>query len=282
MKSTIYSVLSLGFLVLLNSCGSGSAPKNRGPIVFGDSATIVTETDPRYLSNNVEDIVAVQHEVIADTPKASESLKKDSVEVVVPPVARKEELKDLDKKNGLSAPFKGLSVFIANVEAREGKSVNWDKAKGASFTLQQGELNGKTLVIEGAGISKVMQRSQTVVMLKAENGKLFKLSLPSSNSEWKALRGSSGKYTISGIGKGQLKYNGKFSPNALKNATQKLARNNRISKKDEQKLLNTIRNVRNPNQSPCSIALQSVVWKISGKDASGKSIERELRIDINL
>jgi hypothetical protein len=282
MKSTLYSVLSLSFLVLMNSCGSGSAPTNRGAIVFGDSSTIVTETDPRYLSNNVEDIVAVRHEVIVDTPLASESLKKDSVEVVVPPAARKEELKDLDRKKGLNAPFKGLSVFIANVEAREGKSVNWDKAKGASFTLQQGELNGKTLVIEGAGISKVMQRSQTVVVLKTENGKLLKLSFPSSNSEWQTLRGSNGKYTISGIGKGQLKYNGKFSPNALRNATQKLARNNRMSRKEEQKLLNTIRNVRNPNQPPCSIALQSVVWKISGKDASGKSIERELRIDINL
>ena len=284
MKSTLYSALSLGFLILLNSCGSGSAPKNRGAIVFGDSSSIVTETDPRYLSNNVEDIVAVQQEVIVDSPLNAEPLKKDSTKTVTTPVSsvRKEELKDQDRKDGLNAPFKDMRVFIANVEAREGKSINWNNVKGASFTLLQGELNGKTLVIDGTDISKVMQRSQTVVVLKTENGKSFKLSLPSSNSEWQTLKGSNGKYTISGVGKGQLKYKGKFSPNALRNATQKLARNNRIGKRDEQKLLNTIRNVRNPNQSPCSIALQSVVWKISGKDAAGKSIERELRIDINL
>lgn len=279
MKSLLCAVFSSLFMMTIFGCGSDTAPKNRRAIVFGDSSMIVTETDPRYLSNNVEDIVLQKQELKTETPAV---VATDTIKPPVSEVKKEEVEKKVVQTNGLNAPFKALNIFIANIEGRTAKNINWDKDKGASFTLENGELNGKTLTVKGAVITKVMQRSQTVVLLKAENGKSFKLSLPSSNSEWQTLKGSSGVYTISGLAKGQLKYSGKFSPSALRNAAQKLARHNRMSRKEEQRLLNTIRSVRNPNQAPCSIALQSVVWKISGKDDSGKSIERELRIDINL
>jgi hypothetical protein len=97
-----------------------------------------------------------------------------------------------------------------------------------------------------------------------------------------ALQAKNGQFNIKGLGKKELRYDKKFTANALKNAVQKLARSTKMSKKEEQKLLTAIRTVRSANQAPCSIALQSVVWKISGKDAKGKSLDKEVRIDINL
>lgn len=277
MRSLLCSLCSIGFLITAISCDTNPTPKKRGAIVFGDSSTIVTETDPRYLNDNVQDIVIADQVKEADSPVII--AKADTAKTEV----KKEEAETPKNNKGLSAPFKDCNIFIADVQARSGRKINWDKDKDASFTLEEGELNGKTLTIEGMKISKVMQRNQTAVMLKTSSGKSFKLpSLASSTSEWQSLKGNNGQYTITGLGNGQLKYNARFTFKALRNATQKLARNNRMSRKEEQKLMNSIKNVRNPNQSPCSIALQSVIWKISGKDARGKLIERELRIDLNL
>lgn len=277
MRSLLCSLCSIGFLITVIGCGTNPTPKNRAAIVFGDSSTIVTETDPRYLNNNVQDIVIEEQVQKTDSPAVI--AKADTVKTEV----RKEEVETPKNSKGLSAPFKDCNIFIADVQARSGRNINWDKDKGASFTLEEGELNGKVLTIKGMTISKVMQRNQTVVMLKTPAGKSFKLpSLASSTSEWQSLKGKNGQYTIAGLGNGQLKYNARFTPKTLRNATQKLARNSRMSRKEEQKLLNSIRNVRTPNQSPCSIGLQSVIWKISGKDAGGKLIERELRVDLNL
>lgn len=276
MRSLLCFFCSIGFLITVIGCGTNPTPKKRGAIVFGDSSTIVTETDPRYLNNNVQDIVI--EEQVQKTDSQAVIAKADTVKTEV----KKEEAETAENGKGLSAPFKDCNIFIADVQARSGRKINWDKDKGASFTLEEGELNGKVLSIKGITISKVMQRNQTVVMLKAPTGKSFKLaSLASSTSEWQTLKGKNGQYPISGLEKGQLKYNGRFTPKSLRNATQKLARNTRMSRNEEQKMLNSIRNVRTPNQSPCSIGLQSVIWKISGKDARGKLIERELRVDLN-
>lgn len=281
MKSALYLVFAFFVMNAMIGCGNSSAPKNRGAIVFGDSSTIVTEKDPKFLSNNVEDFIPQKAVENTDTvavmkqEQVIDSPKQETVKALVTPT--------VNTNSGLNAPFKSLEVFIEGIKARAGKNIDWNKDRGASFTLESGSLNGKTITIKGATVTKLMQRVQTALMLKAPNGKIFKLSaLPSSTGEWQTLKGANGNYDIKGIAEGQLKYTAKFSPNVLRNAAQKWARNNRLNKKDEQKLLSSIRNVRSYTQAPCSIALQSVVWKISAKDASGKPIERELRLDINL
>lgn len=282
MKSVLCSVFSFSLLFLQTSCGNSSKPQNRGAIVFGDSSTIVTETDPRYLSNNVTDIVP--QKLSTDTVTLP-SLPSKPIDTVKPIVAQPKAT-EADKpvaKDGLMAPYEGFEIYINGLEARAGKKVNWGKDKGASFTLENGSINGKAIAAKVGTITKVMQRTQTVVMFKASNGKQFRLTaLPSDQSNWQSLKANNGKFTIAGANTSDLKYTKKLTPNALKNAIQKWARNNRLSRKEEQKLLHSVRNIRSANQAPCSIALQSVIWKISGKDANGKVVERELRVDINL
>lgn len=277
MRPVLCFLCSIGLLVTAIGCSTNSTPKNRGAIVFGDSSTIVTETDPRFLRDNVQDIVVQEQEQKIDSQALPE--KVDTVTAVV----TKEQPEVPKNENGLKAPFKDCAIFIANVKGLAARNINWDKDKGAAFTLEEGELNGKTLTITGIKVSKVTQRYQTAVLIKSPSGKAFKLtSFASSNSDWQTLKGKDGQYAITGLQKSQLKYNGRFTPKALRNATQKLARNSRMSRNEEKKLLNSIRNVNTPHQSPCSITLQSVVWKIFGKDAAGKIVERELRIDMNL
>ena len=277
----LYTLLFSSLVLGLSSCDSGTAPEKRGAIVFGDSSLIVTENDPQFLSDNVTDFVP-QKFVEKDTLVAVAPPKKDSVPAVVKPQVVAAESPKAKNGKGLEVPFKALNIFIPNIQARLGKNIDWNNAKGASYTLDEGELNNNALMIKDATVTKIMQRYQTVVLLKSAEGKFEKLSsLPVSTSEWQTVNGSNGKFSISGLGNAQLKYNNKLSPNALRNAGQKMARANRMNKKEEEQLLKSLRNVRTPNQAPLSIALQSIVWKISAKDANGKAIERELRIDIN-
>lgn len=283
MRKT-YSALIFSLSVLAISCTSSTAPKNRGAIVFGDSATIVTEKDPQFLSNNVDDILPQRTQPVADTlkhePAALAKPDTQIVKVETPKAPVAEPVKLVNGK-GLEAPFKSLNIFIANVPAKPGKNVNWETAKSASLTIEDVDLNNKSITVTGAVVEKVMQRTQTVVMLKSADGKLYKLALPSSSGNWQSLKGNNGKYPLAGAGNNQLKYTNNFSENDMRKAVQKLARINRMNKKEEEQLLKSVRNVRTANQAPLSVALQSVVWKISAKDPKGKSMERELRVDIN-
>lgn len=284
MRKLFSFISSSAFLLLVFGCGQTATHKNRGEIVFGDSASIVTENDPRYLSNNVTDFVPqkpiVAEQAAAETTVAIDTPKPAAEKPLAEPITNTSP--SPVKGNGLQAPFEHLNITINDVKGRTPKNIDWNKAKGASFTLEQGELSGKSLTISGANVLKVQQRYQTVVLLKAGDGKAFKLSaLPVSTSEWKPLKGNKGKYLISGIGGSDLRYDERFSPNALRNAAQRLARANRMSKREEEKMIKSLRTVRNARQAPLSIALQSVVWKITATEPSGKTIERELRIDIN-
>jgi hypothetical protein len=286
MKSLSHSVCLFALLFLQTSCGNSSKPQNRGAIVFGDSSTIVTESDLRLLRNNVTDIVPQNQSTETDTAQALPAKPVDTAKAIVAEEAVSRDAPDVSTTEaieGLQAPFSSFNLYIKGIKARAGKKVNWQSAPGASFTLEEGSLASKLIAVEKGTITKVTQRVQTVVMLKTTNGKMFKLTgLPSDQSAWVALQAKNGQFNIKGLNNKELKYDKKFTANALKNAVQKVARAQKWSKKEEQKVLQAIRTVRSANQAPCSIALQSVVWKISGKDANGKSLEKELRIDINL
>jgi branched-subunit amino acid aminotransferase/4-amino-4-deoxychorismate lyase len=65
------------------------------------------------------------------------------------------------------------------------------------------------------------------------------------------------------------------SPSALRNAVQQAARRQRLNRSDTQEWLDAVRNVRSANQSPATVVLRSVMWRIEGKGFS-----KELRIDL--
>lgn len=274
----IFSTLFIiAVLSLLQACQSSESAHRRGAIVLGDPTTIVTETNPAYLSDNVADFELPKEQVQEEKPAVVEDPVPTETPVVAEPKAEV-AAEAPQTKGGLDVPFVGMPISISNMQARMGRQVDWHKAHGASYTTNESNFNGKTLSIKAAHILKVMQRYQTIVLVQTSNGKSYKLNLPTSTSDWQTLKGNNGNYAVSGLAKNQLKYGQSISPAVLKKAIQQLARVQRLNHKEEDQLMRSIRNV---HQVPCVVALQSVVWKISAKDVSGKPLERELRMDVN-
>jgi hypothetical protein len=271
------TLIIIAVLSVLQACQSSESTHRRGAIVLGDPTTIVTETNPAYLSDNVADFELPKEQVQVEKPTVVEEPVATEAPAVAEPKA--EVAAEVPHtKGGLDVPFVGMPISMSNMQARTGRQVDWHKARGASYTTSESDFNGKMLSIKSAHIIKVMQRYQTVLLVQTNKGKSYKLNLPTSTSDWQTLKGSNGNYAVSGLAKNQLKYGQSISPAALKKAIQKLARVQRLNHKEEEQLMRSIRNV---HQAPCVVALQSVVWKISAKDASGKPLERELRIDVN-
>ncbi|MBL7713357.1 MAG: hypothetical protein JNL13_12860, partial [Chitinophagaceae bacterium] len=266
----------------ITACNTASAPKNRGPIVFGDSSLIVTEQDSQYLSNHVPDFVPQTAAPAADTVKAAAQAQVDTPKTAKVPEQQPVVAERVKTGNGLQAPFKALDVFIAGIDAKPARNVNWDRATGASFTWNKGELNNKPINVSGATANKVTQRYQTIVTLQLPSGKSVKLpGFPVYTATWQTLKRSNNQFVTAGLADKQLRYESRFSPAALRNAVQKLARSNRMSRKEEEQLLRSVKNVRSADQAPLDIALQSVVWRVNATDAKGKDLEREVRVDIN-
>lgn len=263
------------FSLLAQSCGSNSQkPKQYGTIVLGDSATIITETDEQYLASTIKDFEPIVTPAKTEIPTAA-TPPKDSI------ATPKTETRK-PSNTALEAPFKGLEISIEGVEGRLGGKTDWNKSSAASFTLSNGELNNKTLKIKTTKIEKVQMRYQTVLLLKLSNGKTIVLEdMPTFTSEWQTQKGNNGAYPISGFGANQLKYGTDFSAKKVSAAAQSWARKNKMNRNDEKVLLQSIRNVRAANQTPLSIGLSTVIWKIDGTDAARKTLHRELRIDIN-
>lgn len=280
----------LGAIVAIASqmaCADSSEQSFRGPIVMGDSSTIVTETNPEFLSSNIEDFKPIveqpeQPDTIA-SPNVATLADTTATAVVTEtnPVQKEEPKTAPAPQVGLEVPFADAPIFISGIQAKVG-NVNWAKAKSASYTIQEGELQGQTMRIDWQKVNKVAQRLQTAVVLRLPSGRTIKVPGFSAYGSWHNLTAKNKQYNLTGMADRQLRYEGSFSPAALRKAVQKWARNHRMSKKEEEKLLKSIRNVDRAGDAPTSVALQSVVWKISGTNKKGQAIERELRLDHNL
>lgn len=258
--------------------------KSRGPIVLGDPATIVTETDSQYLLDMVPDVQPEEHSATpaqqpapakVDTPQIPEKpVRKDTAVQKPAPAAPAKTVA------GMNATFKEVTVSIPGITTRSYNKGNLQNANGASYELTGGSLNGNQLLVSGGKVSRVQQRYQTVIIVR-NNGKTLPLnSLSTYSSSWQQLKGST-SFPISGLDDRKLGYTN-ANPSAIRNAVQKAARSQRMSRKEEQQWISAVRNVRSANQSPCSVKLRSVIWRIEGSGNDGKKFNKEVRVDLPL
>lgn len=259
--------LFVPFISGLVACEGDSAPARRGAIVFGDSSMIVTETDPKYLNDNVADF----------QPKAVPIAKDSSLPVPAPaavPAATP------DTKAEVPAPAEAVSKTIRiEIPGIAGSDVDWNKRHGVSVTAEESALKGKSLRILGLSELKVQQRVQSVVMIKLRRGGLVKLALPGDYSNWESVNGRNGVYAIQ---EERPVYSNRINANALRNAVQRVAKANRLSRRETEELLRSVRNVHTATQRPLEPAVQSYVWRIDGKGADGKTVHREIRVDMQM
>lgn len=282
-NTKLYSILLITVLSVVTACSSKRGQKSHGAIVLGDSSTIVTETDEQYLRDNTNDYQPSYKRAAEEAPAPSAdtlTITGPDKQAVVVARQQPEPAPAQQPKNGLTVAFKGVSVFIPGITVKSFRNQDPASVNGVSYSLTSGELPGNTLQLDGAKIEKVMQRYQTVVVLDdREVGDMLLTGLGRHNSDWEPLKGAGKSYRITGLDNKNLEFN-KVSANAIQKAIQRAARSNRISRKEETQLLKRVRNINSVKQLPLSIRLQSVVWRITGRDATGRSISKELRIDL--
>jgi hypothetical protein len=265
LRLLLPAMMMVGFL----SCKGSGDSKSRGPIVLGDSSTIVTETNTALLQDQVPDLKPVlsSDEATASTPQDTTGASRTTT-AAAPPTDQSQPM------SGLVAAFKEVTLNIPGITARSYGKADLRKARGASFELTGGNLNGAQLRVSGGQVTKVSQRYQTVLMLKDGSDKLVLESLPKQTSDWEVLNGNGGAYTISGLNGNQLEYE-LPSANALRNAVQQAARRAHLNRQDTQEWVDAVRSLRSANQSPATVVLRSVMWRVEGKGFS-----KELRVDV--
>jgi hypothetical protein len=270
--------LLLACTVALLSCNDNGKPTSGQPIVLGDASTIVTETDSQYLQDFVADVKPAKQaeEPIKDT--AATQPPADTAQPAEPQPQAQTEPQEVPTGKGLTAAFKGLTVFIPNIETKTYNKQNLEKLNGASYELTGGKLNGNQLKITKGTVTKISQRHQTIVVAKNELGTLTLESL-NNLSEWEPIKGSGTTYNIKDLSARNLDH---ANPSAagIRNAVSKAVKNARLSRNAQNKWIKSLSKVKSVKQKPLTVVLRSVMWKIDGKDASGKAFQKQIRIDI--
>ena len=260
--------------VLLSACGN-EQEKPKLPIVLGDSSSIVTETDPQYLTDFFSDLQLQQlpEDTIVSVPADTAATGAGAVDSAVGAA----KIVAIDGK-GLSIPFDGVTIFIPGIEVKTYSEQNLEKSHGASYQLVTGDLKGNQIIISGGTVEKVSQRYITNVMVKNDLGVLI-LDALDNTSSWSPVKGQGGVYPIKGLEESELDYK-KANPAQIRAAVSRAARNKRMSRKNLRKWEASVRDVKSVNQKPLMLVLRSVMWKIDGKDAKGKNFSKQIRIDM--
>ncbi len=255
-------------LVLLAACGGVRNEKSHGPIVLGDSSTIVTETNPDLLVDQVQDLKPVLTDTTGLSSPPDTASKPQQAPAEPAPAAATAPM------SGLVAAFKEITVNILGITTRMYHKQDLQHARAATYELSSGSLDGAQLRCSGGTVTSVKQRVQTMLMLKDGNDRLILESLPKQTSAWEEVKGSGGVYAIEGLGKNDLSYK-LPSANALRRAVQTAARRAHLNRRDAREWEQAVRELRSANQDPAVVVLRAVMWRISGNGFS-----KELRIDV--
>ncbi len=272
-RSHTYLIALSGFMLLLFSCDNMGKRENHGPIVLGDSSSIVTETNAKNLQDMVMDLhpnIPVSTPVPTDTPKQAE--KKPVIDTQR---TANTEAKPAVLPDGLNVAFKEILFSIPGINTKSYRTQNLAKANGATYQLLSGSLNGKQIHLGNGTANKVSQRYQTLIVLKNDLGTL-PLETLNNLTDWEELSGKNNTYTIAGLN-GKLE-GADLNLSLLQKAIKNAGRKHHLSKRSEQEWINSVRNTRN-NKRTITVALRSVIWKIDGKDA-GKTYSKQVRVDL--
>lgn len=268
----------VAFLLLplfLAACTENPIPQARGPIVLGDPATIVTETDSQYLRDALPDFdpvpaAAAPEPVVAEKPAApvADTTPKPAETPVAAPATA---------GPGLNVDFGTVTVFLPDLKVRNAdRSVKG--TSGASYSSETPTITTKTLTVRGAAVERVQQRLSYNAVAKQGGTTLVLTALGTQSGPWQDLKGANGRYTIAA--QPALRFNP--SPSGIRNAVQKAARAQRLSRKEEQSFVAAVRNARSVTEAPLDVALRTATWRIEGKDEKGKRFTKEVRIDLPL
>lgn len=274
MKHFILLGSTLSCFFLLNSCSDQVNDTKHGAIVLGDTATIVTETDSQYLRDVVGDIEWAQP--VAPKQQLPQS---DTVRKAEKPVA---ETAASSPANGYKIDCGNYTITIVGIDAKEYKKQNPAGDNGLSYAITSGNIKKSKLVLSGAIKDiKVKQRYQSKLILEGSLGEVQLPDLGLFTAGWSTVSvgDKGGNKEVDIEVPARLQFTA-INNSKLKNAADRSLRKSKASSKTIQSWLKAIRSVRNAGDEPTDVVLSNIQWQISGKDASGKSINKMLRLDV--
>ncbi len=276
-----YSLIWAIASVLFVSC-KNDKKVSHGAIVLGDSATIITETDPTFLEDYVADIKLAETTTQSSAQQPTEETKpvaKDTTKEIIAPQPTEVVATTQKNTSGLTIDFKEVSVTIPQIEVRSFKNQNARMLNGVSYQLVSGKLQGNQLIFKNATITKVSQRYITT-LVASNGGDKMELENMEYTSPWSVLKGKN-TFAITHLEPDQLTHKNTSVGN-VRNAISRSARANRYSRKELNEWEQLAKKVKDVNRAPISVALQSVMWKIEGKDRNNKPFSKEIRLDYPL
>jgi hypothetical protein len=263
-------------MLLLASCTGSGDKGNRAPIVLGDTATIITETDTRYTKDLVADlhpsIPTKTHRDEDDEQHADSSTQQAVTPQPAPPT------QPATPGNAFTITFKDVSVTIPGIAVKAYRPQDPLKANGVSYQLVSGIIAGTRLIINSGNVQKVSQRYQSQLVVNGTDADLA-LDNMTTTTDWAPIPANKNVYIVKGLEAAKLQAPD-YTASNLRAAISRAARRHRISRKREQEYQESVRNLRKAGVRPLSVALRSVMWKIDGKDASGKQFSKQIRVDV--
>lgn len=274
MKRGLYIIAAIA-LGTGASCNNMSGNKNHGPIILGDSSTIVTEKDSQYLRDMVMDIQPVTVPQKEETAPAKDTAtKKQAVKDTVSAVKQEAAVP------GFTIDFGDAKVVLAGLDAGQPKRQDPQRENDLSYSLRSGEPGKGKLVFYNAKNVTVKQRYQSRLLLKSPLGTVDLRDLGLYTSGWNtvpaAAKGNTQSFDLNALLRPSFS---QVNNNKVKNAADRELRKRRAGSKTIQSWLKEIRGIRGANDKPCEIELDNVQFQISGTDAKGKPFRKNIRID---
>lgn len=274
MRTFLFAGPLLVVSLFLAACGSGT--QNNGParpIIMGDPATIVTETDSQYLRDALPDFAPV--DPLPASTKTPQTAPKDTAAttVVTPPVATAA----LPAGSGLTVDFGDLNVMVPGLQVRN--ATQSAKGKNAvAYASEKADVTAlKNLIVSGAlKVESVKQKSDYSLVWTAE-GKSLPLSKTGTESAgWQPLTARSGNYVLVAFNAPAFK----ATPATLRAAATDAVKGARLPRAETAKLNSAAGKIRSVDGNTVKPVLRTLMWQITGKDARGRSVSKEIRIDL--
>ncbi|WP_118975807.1 hypothetical protein [Taibaiella koreensis] len=270
-----YTIYITILALLLASCGSNSGSRNRGPIVLGDSGTIITETDSQYLKDDVLDIEPRHQQQEAPKAAPGEHQKVATPAKDTTPVTRQQP-----EAAGQGIDLGGARLVLAGLKLKEPRRQNPVQETSLTYSLQSGKLGASKLIVYGGKNITVKQRYQSRLLLKSELGTVDLRELGLYTSAWTNIsaghNGDAQSFSLSTLNNAGFS---QVNNNKIKNAADRELRKRRTNSRTIQSWMKEIHRTRSANDEPCEIELDNVQWQISGTDEKGKPFHKTIRVD---
>lgn len=257
-------------LFLLTACKD--KPGENKPIVLGDTSTIVTETDERYLENTTDDISPANRKS-SEGKITSIMMQVDSAKSV----QKLEEENESVPLNGFTINFSECEVVFNNLSAHAIKNTQDERTSNSvSYVVDGGRISDMNLQVKGLDEAKVEQRLFTRLSAAGQDEDFVLNDLGKFISQWSELAGKDFKYVS--LGDNSLQFFN-VDHTKIKNAVDREVRKKKKSRQEIQAWMNLIAKTNSYTDAPCKIQLVSAQWRIIGKKG-GKRVQKLIQFDI--